>query len=117
MEDRVGWVFTFADFQHPLERFLALRVIRAGFQNDGKLVCFLIRPFADLPLLAVRAVLADDGRNRSLNGAELDQSRTARPGLFSRICRASFPSHLDFDVQAYLIPHSTRICAVGVWLV
>ncbi len=104
MKDGVGWIFTFADFQHPLECFLALGVIRARFHNDGKLVRLLIRPFTDLLLLTIRAMLADDRRNRIVERCGIGP---VAHGTSWALLQNLLPVflHLNFDVQPHLVPH------------
>ena len=75
--------FPLADLKHAGKNGVAARTVRAGLELVGQGVHLGIGPLAVFLLLAIGAVLADNGRYRSLNGAELDQSRMAREGMRS----------------------------------
>ena len=78
MQHRVGRILALGDFEHPPERLAARGAIGRRLEELRQLVQLGIGPFADLLLLALRAVLGHQRRDRIVDTARSSTSRARR---------------------------------------
>ena len=116
VQHRIGRVLALADLEHAAEGLRrAARSVEVSRNSESLLSSALVHsPICCCwPFGPCWATSEETG---SLNGAEFDQSRTARVGVRSMICvQFSLVSIWTLRPTAFHI--STSTCAVATWLV
>ncbi|MNU75764.1 hypothetical protein D3C71_653030 [compost metagenome] len=112
MQDLIGRVFAFGDFQHAGDCLLAQVTIGGGFHDDGELVQLLVAPVLLLLGFTVRAELYDKRGDRVV-----DRVRS-RPVTYTLdACRVvdlrPVFLHLDLDIETDLLPHLDHDLRIG----